>query len=195
MARTRKLKVFRTPIGFHDAYVAAASRKAALEAWGSEANLFARGIAEQVTDEALMQEPLAHPGKVIRRSRGTAAEQIAALPPDTPRAQNGSRPRVSKSAKTSRNRATVREAEQPRRAPRPRPSRQGLERAEQALEALLAQQDEEEEKLRQRERALQDERRSLDDKHLNERSAAEAKLEQQQAKHAQALDEWLETQT
>jgi hypothetical protein len=28
----RKLKVFRTPIGFHDAYVAAPSRKAALEA-------------------------------------------------------------------------------------------------------------------------------------------------------------------
>lgn len=30
----RPLKVFRTAIGFHDAYVAATSRKAALEAWG-----------------------------------------------------------------------------------------------------------------------------------------------------------------
>jgi hypothetical protein len=28
-----KLKVFRTPIGFHDAYVAAPSKKAALAAW------------------------------------------------------------------------------------------------------------------------------------------------------------------
>ncbi len=80
MARASKLKVYRTPIGFHDAYVAAASQKAALAAWGSERDLFARGIAEVVTDPALMDEPLAAPGKVIRRSRGTAAEQIAALP-------------------------------------------------------------------------------------------------------------------
>jgi hypothetical protein len=33
MPRAAKLKVFRTPIGFHDAYVAAPSQKAALEAW------------------------------------------------------------------------------------------------------------------------------------------------------------------
>ncbi len=33
----RKLKVFRTPAGFHDAYVAAPSRKAALAAWGADA--------------------------------------------------------------------------------------------------------------------------------------------------------------
>ena len=45
-----KLKVFRTPTGFHDAYVAAPSRKAALAAWGAEADLFARGTAEEVTD-------------------------------------------------------------------------------------------------------------------------------------------------
>lgn len=36
--RNRKLKVYRTPIGFHDAYVAAPSQKAALEAWGVETN-------------------------------------------------------------------------------------------------------------------------------------------------------------
>jgi hypothetical protein len=46
VARTQKLKVYRTPIGFHDAYVAAPSKKAALEASGSDANLFVRGIAE-----------------------------------------------------------------------------------------------------------------------------------------------------
>ena len=42
---TRKLKVFRTPIGFHDAYVAAPSQKAALQAWGTDTDLFARGVA------------------------------------------------------------------------------------------------------------------------------------------------------
>ena len=65
--RKQKLKVFRTPIGFHDAYVAAPSRKAALEAWGADSNIFAQGIAEEVTDPKLMEEPLADPGKVIRR--------------------------------------------------------------------------------------------------------------------------------
>ena len=63
--RKQKLKVFRTPIGFHDAYVAAPSQKAALEAWGADGNLFAQGIAEQVTDQKLMDEQLASPGEVI----------------------------------------------------------------------------------------------------------------------------------
>ena len=80
----RKLKVFRTPIGFHDAYVAATSRKAALAAWGSDADLFARGAAEEVTDPALMADALARPGEVVRHSRGTAAEQLASVP-DKPR--------------------------------------------------------------------------------------------------------------
>jgi hypothetical protein len=73
-----KLKVYRTAIGFYDAYVAAPSQKAALEAWGSEHNLFARGVAELVTDPALTKVPLASPGEVVKRLRGSAAEQIAA---------------------------------------------------------------------------------------------------------------------
>jgi hypothetical protein len=40
MARSARLKVFRTPIGFHDAYIAAPSQKAALEAWGSDKDIF-----------------------------------------------------------------------------------------------------------------------------------------------------------
>ena len=38
--RKPKLKVYSTPIGFHDALVAAPSQKAALEAWGAGTNLF-----------------------------------------------------------------------------------------------------------------------------------------------------------
>src|SRR3546814_12633677 len=71
-------------IGFHDAYVAAPSQKAALEAWGADANLFARGVAEVVTDPALTAEPLAHPGTVIKRPRGSMAEHLAALPAERP---------------------------------------------------------------------------------------------------------------
>jgi len=76
MARIQKLKVYRTPIGFHDAYVAAPSQKAALEAWGSDANLFAHGLAEVVTDEALTREPLEHPGKIIKRLRGVGGRTL-----------------------------------------------------------------------------------------------------------------------
>lgn len=88
----RKLKVFRTPIGFHDAYVAAPSQKAAPEAWGSDSNLFARGSAEQVTDPKLTKEPLERPGQVVRRSRGSEAEQIRALGVDKKKLDPGSSP-------------------------------------------------------------------------------------------------------
>lgn len=77
----RRLKVFRTPIGFHDAYVAAPSRKAALAAWGTDADLFARGTAEEVTEARLTAEPLKRPGEVIRVSRGDLAAQLKALGP------------------------------------------------------------------------------------------------------------------
>jgi hypothetical protein len=77
----RALKVFRTSAGFHDAYVAATSRKAALAAWGADVDLFARGVAEQVTDKALMAEPLERPGEVIMKSRGGLADQLKAVGP------------------------------------------------------------------------------------------------------------------
>jgi hypothetical protein len=79
MARPPKLKVYRMAVGFHDAYVAAPSQKAAAAAWGSGTDVFARGEAELVTDPALTAEPLARPGEIVKRLRGTAAEQIAAL--------------------------------------------------------------------------------------------------------------------
>lgn len=86
----RKLKVFRTAAGFHDAYVAAPSQKAALEAWGSDTNLFGLGMAELVTDEALTRAPLETPGKIIKVARGTADDHYAALPSD-PLVQRGSK--------------------------------------------------------------------------------------------------------
>lgn len=112
------LKVFRTPIGFHDAYVAAPSQKAALEAWGADANLFARGAAERVTDPALMAEPLAHPGKVIRRRRASPAEHFASLSQGTAAPDTGKRSRKAAAPAP----------------PKPLPSRAALDRAERALD-------------------------------------------------------------
>lgn len=112
-----QLKVFRTPIGFHDAYVAVPSQKAALKAWGASADLFARGAAERVTDVALMEDALAHPGTVIRRRRASPDEHFASL---------------------TATKAEVVEREQPGKqkrpaAAKPPPSRAALDAAEQAL--------------------------------------------------------------
>ena len=127
----RALKVYRTPIGFHDAYVAAPSQKAALEAWGADANLFARGSAEQVTEAELMREPLANPGKVIKRPRGSEAEHLASF---------AKSPQQPGRAKSRPEKATLPNSP-PKRAspPAPRPSREPLDKAEEAL----AQQEEE----------------------------------------------------
>lgn len=67
-----KLKVFRTVSGFHDSYVAAPSRAAALRAWGASTDLFAMGAAEEVKDPKLMKAALEKPGVVFRVKRGAA---------------------------------------------------------------------------------------------------------------------------
>lgn len=127
MARAGKLKVYRTPIGFHDAYVAATSQKAALEAWGSDADLFARGVAEQVEDAALSAEPLANPGKVIRRLRGTAAEQIAEASKTS-----SEHPKTKRRAKTEAEPKPPAKPKPPKK-PKPRPNRAKLNAAEDAV--------------------------------------------------------------
>jgi hypothetical protein len=120
VAKAGRLKVFRTPIGFDDAWVAAPSRKAALAAWGADRDLFARGIAEEVTDPALTAAALARPGTVIRTSRGTAAEQLAALPPKPKRAARAA------TAPPDPDKPVAR----PKRARPPRPDRGALDKAE-----------------------------------------------------------------
>lgn len=182
MARKQKLKVFRTPIGFHDAYVAAPNRKAALQAWGSDADLFARRIAEVVTDDDLTREPLENPGKVIRRLRGSAAEQFAALPPDRP--------------KTTRPKATPAADKKPTRKkpPKPRPDRAALDRAEKAFDDLLAKQKSEDVALREREQAIARERHDLDRTYERARREAERTVDEAREKHSRALDRWIADQ-
>jgi hypothetical protein len=120
----RALKVFRTAIGFDDAYVAAPSRKAALAAWGSEADLFARGVAEEVTDVALTKAPLAKPGEVVRVSRGDLAQHLKALPK---KAKRKAAPATDKAPKPAK--------------PKPPPTRHKVDAAEQALADLVVRQD------------------------------------------------------
>lgn len=157
-----KLKVYRTSTGFHDAYVAAASQKAALQAWGADVNLFARGVAEQVEDPALMAEPLANPGVVIKRLRGTLDEQLAALPKDSPAPKRGKAPKAPATARSK---------------PVPRPSRAKLDAAEAELKAIRDRQQQEEQALAEKEAELAAERRTLVERHREEVERSNARVE------------------
>jgi len=112
----RPLKVFRTSAGFEDVYVAAPSRKAALAAWGTDKDLFARQAAEEVHDPELIKAPLAQPGNVVRLPRGTTAEHLAAA---------GTAQKAKRRAAAS---ATTKEITRAKKH-RPKPSKAKLERA------------------------------------------------------------------
>jgi hypothetical protein len=169
----RALKVFRTSIGFHDAYVAAHSQKAALDAWGAESNLFGTGLAEIVTDPKLTKEPLAKPGQIIRVAKGTAAQHLASLPA------------VSKSPSAK---ATA-ERRKPSK-PKPRPSRSKLDAAERAIERADKLYDTAVDAIRKREEALRKERQAMNEKQASARADLSQKLSDAQADYDRAMERW-----
>ncbi|HWH17669.1 MAG TPA: hypothetical protein VNT77_04940 [Allosphingosinicella sp.] len=175
MPRPTKLKVFRTPIGFHDAYVATPTKKAAIEAWGTDKNIFARGEAEEVTDPALTAEPLASPGAVIKRLRGTAEEQIAALGPSKPRQQ-------SRKAEATPNTKSEK--------PKPKPSRSAVESAEKQVALAKARQAEELKRISEQEAALAQERRSLQKSHAAEMERLVREQEKAGRAYQEAMRRW-----
>lgn len=178
--RKQKLKVFVTPIGFHDAYVAAPSQKAALEAWGADANIFAQGIAEQVTDPKLMEEALASPGKVIKKVRGSADEHFAELDRAPPR----------KKAAKAKDLDTGKVVQLKPKKPKPKPSRDELDAAEEALEKAEKKQRKKIRELDQEVQALEQKRREVQRKHETEREKLSEKVERARAKYKQAMRDW-----
>lgn len=186
MPRKQKLKVFRTPTGFHDAYVAAPSQKAALKAWGSEHDLFARGIAEKVDDPELMREPLSQPGVVIRRLRGTMSEQIAALPKSKP-ARKRSRAPEPADPPTKDRPARPKKREAP---PKPKPDRAELDEAERALAEAEKRHAQERKVLAKRLAELEREQRALEHDHSAEMAKLERKVETLRSRHERAMREW-----
>jgi hypothetical protein len=132
-ARKQKLKVFKTPIGFHDAFVAAPSRKAALAAWGADVDLFSAGIAELAPDDAAgAKAALARPGEVVRVGRSGAKE-------DRPSKKARAKPKPSRASVTKAEAAVAE-----------------LEKAQAAERSALAR---DEERLAKRRRALDDKHR------------------------------------
>jgi hypothetical protein len=176
----RPLKVFRTAVGFRDAYVAAPSRAAALRAWGTDKDLFARGGAEEVTDPALTEEALSKPGEVVYRTRGGLAEQVAALgelPPRKPRASE-----VAESAPPRTPEAT--------RPIRPRPSRAKLEAAEAAIAELQREREQADAAMRRRERALAAERKAEEEGFARKLEALQDKQKKAREDYEAALRKW-----
>ncbi len=181
MARAQKLKVYRTVAGFNDAYVATTSQKAALEAWGSERDLFARGIAELVTDPALTAEPLASPGVVVKHSRGTTAEQIKVMP--------NPKPRTARRDVTGHS-EEPKQPQKPKSAPKPKPSSAKLEAAEAALETVAADYGGRMKELADREAKPARERRELEEQHRANVGAAEAAVEAERQRYDAAMRQW-----
>jgi hypothetical protein len=176
----RKLKVFRTSTGFHDAYVAAPSRKAALDAWGADANLFARGVAEQVTDPRLMAAPLDRPGKVIKLSRGDLSAQLKALGP-----------RRKKVKARARGEATE-EVAKPRKAakPKPPPKRDKVDRAEAALKAARQRHQNEAKALEDKRDAIERQLEALRTKQDKESARLERTRDEARDAYREALGKW-----
>lgn len=166
-----KLKVFRTAIGFHDAYVAAPSKKAALAAWGTSKDLFARGAAEVVTDPELTARPLEQPGVVLKLSRGSAAEHMTALP---------------KSDGTGRAAKT----KTPAAKARPRPDRSALDAARAALDAAETRHRADVRELAERIAALEKQKRGLDAQAERERAKLEAAVAKAEDRYEHALERW-----
>ena len=170
----RKLKVFRTPIGFHDAYVATPTKKAALEAWGTDANLFARGTAEEVTDPKLTAAPLERPGEVIRVSRGDLSAQLKALGP-----------RKKKGAKTGKAPATARSASR-----KAAPKRDKVDAAEAALEQARRRHAKEAQALHKQRDEVERKLDALTARQDQETARLERAREKARAAYREALEKW-----
>src|ERR1700739_4044657 len=67
----RKLKTYRTSLGFFDLAIAAPSMKAALEAWGAGSNLFHQGVARETDDPDVVAATMSKPGAVLKRPAGS----------------------------------------------------------------------------------------------------------------------------
>lgn len=171
----RKLKVFRTPIGFHDAYVATPTKKAALEAWGTDANLFARGTAEEVTDPELTAAPLAKPGEVIRVSRGDLSAQLRALGPRKKPAGKGKAAAKVKAPPARR---------------KPPPRRDKVDAAEAALDQAMQRHDKEAAALERKRDAIERQLETLRARQDKETARLERARDKAREAYREALDRW-----
>lgn len=142
----RALKIFKTHIGFYDLIVAAPSMKAAAEAWQAHPRIFAQGFAAVTSEPDAVKAALEQPGVVLRRPHGQSGPYKAE--PDKPATPKVTARQKQKIAKAGKNREREEKARKKAEAAAER-------RAKAAAEEELTQIEQEEDKLRQRRRALQ----------------------------------------
>ena len=80
-----KLKVFTWSDGFHAFTVATTSRPKALDAWGSKQDLFATGLASQLSGGPDFEAAMASPGEVVERGLAIDVGKIGKAKPAKPR--------------------------------------------------------------------------------------------------------------
>jgi hypothetical protein len=185
MPQTSRLKVFRTSVGFHDAYVAASSQKAALKAWGASKDLFGIGSAEVVTDPALTAEPLAHPGTVIKRLRGSAEEQLA-----TAERQEAEHRRAARKAEKIKEGENERPPAPRRRKSEPPPSRKALDNAEAELATFEAEAEVERAELQRQEEAIRRQRKALADRQEAKADKLRKRVQAARKQYEEAMETW-----
>jgi len=188
--RKAKLRVYCTPAGFHDAFVAAPSQKAALEAWRAKTNLFAQSAAHLVSDERLTKAPLQHPGEVIKVLRGSDPEQLAAL-------ERTSRPRSPGSqARHQRPEAYGPPDDMtqplPKERVRPKPSRARLTKAGEALEALEERQSKQLREIEQQQRQFERKQRELEQRQAEELDAAKERVASEKDDYDRSVRSWVD---
>jgi hypothetical protein len=111
-----------------------------------------------------MDEALAHPGKIIRKLRGTTAEQVEALGVDAAK-ENAKRPAKSKA----------------------KPSRAALDRAEREVQEIKQRQDDEMRVLKAELASLQKKVDLAERTHAQQLKTAERRVEDEAGLYEQAL--------
>jgi colicin import membrane protein len=141
----RRLKTFRTHIGFYDLVIAAPSMKSAAAAWGTSSRVFSQGFAEETRDADAVAAAMAHPGIVLKRPFGTGGA-FKAEPDRIPA------PRVSK--RQNENAAKARAAKKREAVAAKRAEAAARQKARRNAEAELADIAREERELRDRRQSL-----------------------------------------
>src|SRR5262245_26200407 len=144
----RKLKTYVTSVGFFDLAIATPSMKAALEAWGSNTNLFHQGFAREVNEGSVVEATMAKPGVVLRRPVGSnkSFEENASLPTSLagdPVRTSKQRERKERSPreidqKVARKAALAYEEEEKKRDAEHRKEEAARQRRERAIEKVQA---------------------------------------------------------
>ncbi|NSX34076.1 hypothetical protein HTK96_11940 [Brevundimonas vesicularis] len=106
-----KLKVFTWSDGFHAFTVATSSRPKALEAWGSMQDLFATGLASQLSGGPDYEAALASPGEVVERGLAIDVGKIGKAKPAKPR-----RPSRAKAARIEKLKTALADLDERRQA-------------------------------------------------------------------------------